>query len=158
MSREEQERPGPAAGEPKKLLQVVYVSSAVEPWTEEALVEALGTFREKNTRRGITGMLLHCDGNFIQAIEGPPDEILQLERKIAADPRHHGFIAMIRRELATREFDGWSMGFRNLTRRDLSAFPGWADVLNGNRRGLESPDRPGQALRLLQTFRDTARG
>jgi hypothetical protein len=157
MPREEQPSPACSAGAPGKLLQVVYVSSAVEPWTEEALMEALKTFREKNARRGITGMLLHSDGNFIQAIEGPPGEILPLERKIAADPRHRGFITMIRRELAAREFDGWSMGFRNLSQRDLSAFPGWADVFGANRPGLDSPDRPGQALRLLRTFRDTAR-
>jgi hypothetical protein len=145
------------AGEPleQDLLQVVYVSSATAPWSEEDLLRALETFQARNVRRGITGLLLYCDGNFMQAIEGPRAEIIDLERRIAADPRHRGFLALSKRGISTREFSGWSMGFRSLTDRDRSSNPGWSDFLGGGREGLKAPDAPGRALRLLLSFRES---
>lgn len=146
---------GAAPGE--ELLQVVYVSSASEPWSQEELLKALAVFRERNAHRGITGMLLHHDGNFMQAIEGPLPQIEALERRIAEDPRHFGFIALLKRRIPAREFGEWSMAFKNVGGTDASTHPGWSDFLGRKKVPLNGPDVPGRALRLLHSFRDTIR-
>jgi hypothetical protein len=152
-----QDATNPNVSPSAELLQVVYVSSASEPWRQEDLLKALAKFRENNVRRGITGMLLHHDGNFMQAIEGPPSRINALERRIAADPRHFGFIALLKRRIPAREFAGWSMAFRNVGDQDASTHPGWSDFLGRRNGPVPGPDVPGRALRLLHSFRDSIR-
>jgi hypothetical protein len=144
-----------AASAPRatELLQAAYVSSATRPWSQDELLAALTQFRARNLARGITGMLLHFDGNFLQVIEGPTAIVEALLAKIARDPRHHGYMELLRRPLRQREFDGWSMGFRNLGSDDLSALPGWSDFLGSNLRPQVDAETPSRAHRLLQNFR-----
>lgn len=139
------------------LWQIVYVSSATHPWSQRELTEGLEKFRANNVRRGVTGMLLHMDGNFMQAIEGPRDVLLSLEKTIAADPRHHGFITLVSREVPEREFEGWSMGFRNLGGREKAELPGWSDFLSQPFVSESVKQSPGRALKLLLSFRQTMR-
>lgn len=51
---------------------------------------------------GITGMLLHFDGNFEPVIEGPTATVEALLAMIARDPRHHGCMELLRRPLRQR--------------------------------------------------------
>jgi hypothetical protein len=145
--------PAPSHGEPAALLQVAYVSSATAPWSKDELLTALAQFRARNEARGITGMLLHFGGNFMQVIEGPTAVVEALVEKIARDPRHHGYMELMRRPLRQREFDGWSMGFRNLGNEDLSELPGWSDFLGPHRQAEVDEATPTRARRLLQSFR-----
>lgn len=64
---------------------------------------------ERNARLGITGLLCHRDGMFVQALEGPRAAIDSLMAWIAADLRHGDVEILGRRELAEREFGTWSM-------------------------------------------------
>ena len=48
------------------MLSLVYVSSALREFSKSELVELLEKSRKKNTRLGLTGMLLYKEGNFIQ--------------------------------------------------------------------------------------------
>jgi hypothetical protein len=139
--------------DPAELLQAAYVSTATVPWTQAELLTALAQFRARNLERGITGMLLHCNGTFMQVLEGPAEVVDELLARIARDPRHHGYMQLLRRPIRSREFDGWSMGFRNLSSEDLSGVPGWSDFLGPQRGALETADAPGRAHRLLQSFR-----
>jgi hypothetical protein len=139
------------------LLQLVYVSSAVEPWTDRELVEGLAKFRANNVRNGITGMLLYHEGNFMQVIEGPGAAIQRLRKTIAADPRHHGFICLLERKISGREFSGWSMGFQRVTTTELASLPGWSGFLGHSFVSDEVKRSPGLALKLLQTFRQNTR-
>lgn len=52
------------------MLQIVYASSATKAFSKAELVELLTQVRAKNSRLGVTGMLLYKDGNFLQVIEG----------------------------------------------------------------------------------------
>ncbi len=49
---------------------LVYVSSAVVPFTPAALVDLLATSHKNNSKSAVSGMLLYKDGNFMQALEG----------------------------------------------------------------------------------------
>lgn len=143
----------PRTSESTELLQVAYMSSAARSWSQDELLAALTQFRARNLAHGITGMLLHFDGNFLQVLEGPAAAVGDLLARIMRDPRHHGFLELLRRPLRQREFDGWSMGFRNLGADDLSTLPGWADFFGPSLRPQIDAETPTRARRLLQSFR-----
>ena len=67
------------------LYQIIY-ATATRPIEEDELLGMLKRSREKNARLGITGMLLHCDGSFIQALEGPKAQVMDLISVIRKDP------------------------------------------------------------------------
>ncbi|MHB1206888.1 MAG: BLUF domain-containing protein, partial [Rhodospirillaceae bacterium] len=70
------------------MLQLIYASAAVKPFTPEALKVLLAKARAKNSAAGITGMLLYHAGSFLQALEGPNDAVASLFKVIEKDPRH----------------------------------------------------------------------
>jgi Sensors of blue-light using FAD len=65
-----------------ELTTIVYVSSAVQLFSPEALLDLLERARENNGRLGITGMLLYKERNFMQALEGPDQTLSDLYSKI----------------------------------------------------------------------------
>lgn len=58
---------------------------------------------------GITGLLWHDDGLFLQVIEGPESSVATTYARIARDPRHHDLTVLSDRSVDTREFGYWSM-------------------------------------------------
>jgi len=70
------------------MIQLVYVSSAVKPFTDQELLGLLEKARENNQKLGITGMLLYKNGDFMQALEGDEQVVLSLADHIAKDLRH----------------------------------------------------------------------
>ena len=54
------------------LYQIVYLSTATEPFSKAQLMELLEGSVRRNTVAGITGLLLYRDGAFMQALEGEP--------------------------------------------------------------------------------------
>ena len=69
--------------------QIIYASTETRSIDEDELLGMLKLAREKNKRLGITGMLLHCDGSFIQALEGPKEQVMDLISVIRRDLRHN---------------------------------------------------------------------
>src|SRR5579862_5466060 len=109
---------------------MTYVSSATELFSTEELTDLLLHSREANERAGLSGMLLYKDGNFMQTVEGPGEAVEDLEARLARDPRHRGMLVLLRGERQQREFDGWSMGFRDLTvAADLAEVEGYNEFL-----------------------------
>ena len=88
-----------------KIYYHVYVSSAVDLMSSDELLKLLTVSRNNNSQIGITGMLLHKDGNFIQAIEGPEDQVRKLLEKIRKDSRHRGVITLVEGYTDQRQFD-----------------------------------------------------
>ena len=70
------------------MLSTVYVSRSSYPFTDDDLANLLLTSRSNNARLGITGMLLHREGRFIQVLEGPDEAVRARLAVIARDPRH----------------------------------------------------------------------
>ncbi|MEM7030631.1 MAG: BLUF domain-containing protein, partial [Chloroflexota bacterium] len=95
------------------LISIVYVSTAVDLFSETELINLLEVSRKNNEAKSITGLLLYARGNFIQLIEGPEAAIDNLYEKICRDPRHHHLTLLGRQPIAERHFPYWSMGFRN---------------------------------------------
>ncbi len=137
----------------QKIFYHVYVSSAVSLMSSDELLKLLTVCRTNNSRLGISGMLLHKDGNFMQAIEGPEDIVRNLLEKIYKDARHRGIIQLVEGYTESRQFADWSMGFYDLNSPEIKAQPGYSEFLNTPLTGAEFESNPTRCQRLLLTFR-----
>ncbi len=127
------------------ILQIVYASAATVPFSEDELIELLRISKANNDAAGITGMLLYHEGSFIQAIEGEPEVVERLYRKIARDRRHGDTLLLHRGEAQNRTFGGWSMGFERLSLDGHGHVPGLNRFLRSGVLGLRTDD--GDAVR-----------
>lgn len=134
------------------MLQILYASAAVVPFTPDDLGELLRRAREKNTRLGVSGLLVYDRGAFLQAIEGPGEAVRALYETIYEDPRHTNMVVILRREVPGPSFPGWGMGFVNAEHHDLSGLPGYADYTQALAVPLARVDSEA-AWRVLDGFR-----
>jgi Sensors of blue-light using FAD len=138
------------------MLSLVYVSSATRNFSEPDLVALLKQSQENNARLGITGMLLHKDGNFIQVLEGPDEAVNRLFETINSDERHQGTIRLLDRQVEQREFPDWSMGFRNLKDPAIRELPGFSEFMNEPLNSDLFRKDANRARKLLGIFRRDA--
>jgi len=133
---------------------MTYVSSATELLSTHQLTDLLRRSREANERAGISGMLLYKDGNFMQTVEGSRAAVEDLEARLARDPRHRGILVLLRGEREQREFEGWSMGFRDLTAgADLGEVEGYSEFLKTPLSADAFGADPDASQRLLLAFK-----
>ena len=121
------------------LLSIVYLSTATTPFSELDLALLLSSSRLSNQVRGLTGMLLHRGGRFLQALEGPEATVRRVYDVIAADPRHTDLRAIDEQAITERAFGSWAMGYRTLSDDDAPEWfgsPEAADV-HGDSRATE---------------------
>lgn len=134
------------------LCVLAYVSSAVRPFSREALVALLEASRQRNATVGITGLLLYHDGNFMQALEGPRAAVRTLFDRIERDPRHRGTLVLLDQGRTERYFPEWAMGFRDLSGADVPE--GYSGLLNDDAVVSGLRGHPDRVHRLLQSFAD----
>lgn len=127
------------------MYSLVYVSSAVNVFTPQELMELLNISRENNTKAGLTGILLYKDGNFMQALEGEKDSVMALYTKISGDPRHKGIITIYDEEITERNFPNWSMAFRDLSSPEVRSMKGFNEFMNLSLIASEKMLQPSRA-------------
>lgn len=133
---------------------LMYVSSARRKLAPADLAELLTRARAKNSRLGITGMLLYKAGLFLQVLEGDSDRVRELYDTIARDDRHRACSVVMEGVLPERRFSDWSMAFRNLDEPGLTSLPGYSDFMNNPRLFAEIKDDPDECWSVLKVFRD----
>ncbi|WP_295650491.1 BLUF domain-containing protein [uncultured Mucilaginibacter sp.] len=101
---------------------VVYMSTAVRPFTDEELKGLLMQSQNNNKKNNLTGMLLYCEGSFVQLLEGEKQDLEKTYEKIFEDPRHKGIIEIAQGTIDKRNFPKWSMGFNTLSHVDFAQF------------------------------------
>ncbi|WP_158437921.1 BLUF domain-containing protein [Naasia lichenicola] len=136
------------------MLSSVYVSTATVPFSDEDLVELLSDARATNAELGVTGLLLHHDGQFMQALEGPEPAVRSLLKTIADDPRHKSVWVLWESPIEDRTFGDWSMGFRSVSDESLRDIPGFADFFEDGNAADRAWATPTRATWLLNWFRD----
>jgi hypothetical protein len=139
------------------MYMTVYVSSAVELFSEQELTTLLEKSRKNNGTLDITGMLLYKDGNFMQLLEGPKEAVLALVAKIKLDTRHRGIIVLLHEDHAEREFNQWAMGFKKLDSDASLEVPGYSDFLDLPLTSEQFLLNPSKALKLLLNFKKVMR-
>ncbi len=133
------------------LEQVIYISSASSFMSDDDLSLLLNQARKNNRHLNLTGMLVYCEGSFIQVLEGNKDSLDNLFAKILRDPRHHNCQLLLRNPIETRLFEDWYMGFKSVSHQQFEALPGYVDFFGD----CPIPDRGAAALELLSSFRAT---
>ena len=98
-----------AAGQPHDLKQLVYSSLASLPMNPAELEELLHAARQKNRQKGITGLLVHHEGRFMQCLEGPHDAVDTVFRRISWDTRHRNVEVLLDQPTDGRSFASWDM-------------------------------------------------
>jgi len=137
------------------MIQLAYVSSTRGLLPADDIAEILIVSREKNKKHGITGMLLYKGGNVLQILEGEPAEVLTLFEVIKKDERHHGVLKLYQKEIVTRDFEEWTMGFHDLDGEGAKYLEGYIEFLDPefDMRAI----KPSGAEKLLSAFRSGMR-
>ena len=135
------------------MFSLIYLSRGSHDFTEEQLLELLGTSRDNNAEAGITGLLLYKDGNFLQILEGEDAVVHAVFNKIEDDPRHFNVTVLLEGPCEKREFPGWSMGFQNLRSVNAEDVPGFSDFLNVPLTKEALADNPTRVRQILLLFR-----
>lgn len=131
------------------MIAVCYVSSAVEPLSDAAIDALLLASRARNQSNQVTGMLLYCDGNFMQYIEGPSQGLEPIWKSIQRDPRHRGMTTLFEEPVPQRVFRGWSMAYKATQPPELA---GLLQSVENLPAPAEGADRPQLIGSLLQSF------
>ena len=140
------------------LHQIVYVSTATATvLTPEDLRALLTGSHERNSRAGITGLLLYQNGQFMQVLEGEELAVKTLFGKISRDHRHHGIIPLLQEPVAERQFPNSAMAFRDLDQEAIRRTAGYSEFLDTPLNGaLYAKDLP-KCRRLLLLFKQNVR-
>ena len=143
----------------ESLHQLVYMSSARPELTKDALIEILAAAQTNNAKRGITGLLLHSNGNLIQVIEGTKENVEALYSKVENDSRHEHPMVLYRKDIARRDFPEFKMGFRTPKLSELEAnFPAFTDLVEKRHLPKETLATISKhAATFLRTFARTTR-
>jgi hypothetical protein len=134
-------------------LQLIYVSAATAPFSEQELASLLLRARANNQRLNVSGLLIHHAGSFFQVLEGGPDTVDTLYERIVLDKRHTRVLTLVRGLIPQRAFGDWSMGFVEGGRGQLKDLPGFNDFF---RRGFDlarASDGASRAKDLALAFR-----
>lgn len=140
-----------------ELVQLVYVSAATVPFSNEDLDELLVIARQNNSSLDVTGILLFTDQTFFQVLEGEPAVVQQLYDKIALDRRHTKVLLLAKQDIEQRNFGDWSMGFVR-DRMEISELPGFVDFFSDHTSGKTFVDLHGDTKRIQQILDSFRRG
>ena len=90
------------------LVSLIYTS---EMTGSMDFMDILEVSRASNERDGITGVLLFCNNNVVQCLEGSREAVNKTYARIVQDKRHQNPLLIDYRMLTTRLFSKWSMGY-----------------------------------------------
>lgn len=137
-----------------QLISLIYASSATKLMSQQELTELLKVTHKNNPPLKLTGLLLYNQGNFIQALEGPEETVLQVYQKIQKDPRHHNIILLGKQSIEKRQFPNWAMGFRNLEELSPEDQAAFSDFMTIDKLPDYFQENPSRASVLLTSFKN----
>jgi hypothetical protein len=135
-----------------RILTLTYTSSVTDLLSVTQLVELIEQIRPKNESLGLTGLLLYSGGNVIQTLEGTSHAVYGVFDAIRADARHGDVRIVDRRYVDARSFATWSMGFRNVSAREVADLQDFNEFARQS-VGHDLVDHAASAFELLGTFR-----
>lgn len=125
---------------------LVYVSSATRLFQPAEIADFLDRARTRNRAQGISGLLLFCEGNFMQVLEGPRARLDALFDRIRRDVRHHDVVRLLFEPQACREFADWDMAYDDASAPDFLALT----QADWHPSGVDAP--PCRGRRMLTDF------
>ena len=137
---------------PAQLVHCIYTSVANEKYDHDEMVYLLDIIRTNNKKLNVTGMLLYDDGSFFQVLEGDRTAVNALFNRIEKDPRHSKVSKLVEEPITTRSFSEWTMGYSNITTKELSNIKGLNDFFMDNHCFTELDQS--RAMKLLNEFKN----
>jgi hypothetical protein len=131
--------------------QLLYVSSTSRDIDPGTLDDILAASRANNVLLGVTGLLIYIDGGFLQILEGDERAVRELYMRICTDRRHWETRVLLDREVSSRAFIGWSMGFERPSADDPET-SGMLGVTREAILGRLSPEAGRVIAVMLETF------
>jgi Sensors of blue-light using FAD len=92
------------------MIRLLYMSQATPGISDEQVQDILKSAQRNNSTTGITGVLVHGGGLFMQVLEGSEQAVLRQYVKILDDRRHSDCRILQISPANNRIFDKWSMG------------------------------------------------
>ncbi|MCG8673318.1 MAG: BLUF domain-containing protein [Pseudomonadales bacterium] len=134
------------------LSNLIYISQAVYPFSNEELVNLARQSQQHNTDKDITGMLLYKNQSFMQLLEGQEADILELMAKIKKDQRHTRIRVLFFESVKNRSMPYWSMGFYYMDDLDDADIKRYEQYLQPTADFSGFEEEPGNAISLLKQF------
>jgi len=94
------------------LFGVVYSSRCTRPMSPDDIDRLLLAARTNNSAVGVTGVLLHGDGQFFQYFEGARSGVDDVYERIRRSDLHSDLLELEYGEIPRQLFRNWFMGFR----------------------------------------------
>jgi hypothetical protein len=92
------------------MIRILYASQSTRDITDQQVHDILTSSRRNNPGHGITGVLIHGGGLFMQVLEGPEQSTLRQYVRILDDRRHGDCKIIHITPIDNRIFKKWSMG------------------------------------------------
>lgn len=92
------------------MIRLLYLSQSKKNISAEHLDDILQVSQRNNPVIGITGVLIHGGGLFMQVLEGPEEVVLRKYVHILDDSRHDQSKMIYISRVKDRIFGKWSMG------------------------------------------------
>jgi len=127
------------------LQRLIYLSTKTESYKGHKTI--LEQSVKNNGARGISGILLEYENNFIQYLEGDPIEVYSLFKRIEQDDRHKDIWLVDYSPVSSRAFSNWGMGFKKLNNTELKA---WGIESLGSQISADSLQERPELLQLIQ--------
>ncbi|MEX2350524.1 MAG: BLUF domain-containing protein [Flavobacteriaceae bacterium] len=134
------------------LKYIAYVSRQSFILSEEEITNLLVNCRVNNSRNNISGMLLYFDGTFVQYLEGPKEQVETLFQKISKDKRHHEVVTLMEGDAKQREFEDWSMAYKQITASEVEKITGRRDFKKEDLFKGKNPESEHPGIVLLRSF------
>lgn len=96
--------------------RILYISSSRHADPTEDVTAFIEGARARNAANDVTGVLIFAEGTYMQLLEGPSQAVEATMERVTADQRHKGVIVLMDRQVESRLFADWSMGWRALAR------------------------------------------
>lgn len=93
------------------LTRLVYTSTISDNFSPQDIEAIIEVARQNNRKHNVTGMLCFNRKFFLQCLEGSRTQVNKIYYNILNDPRHSNIIMLDYKEITSREFSEWSMGY-----------------------------------------------
>jgi len=99
---------------------LLYFGVAKKEFTEQDFNFLLEQARSRNHYLGITGKLLHCEGAFIQLLEGVEVAVKEVYNSICNDQRLIAVKKITEGNCEERYYADWTMDFKNVSIEEIN--------------------------------------
>lgn len=140
----------------RPLHKIMYTSTAVELFSGQELDQLMRSARRKNAHFGVTGCLIHHEGNIIQYLEGPKISLDFIYPSIVKDSRHQDVQLLCNEQIEARAFKDWTMALRHIPQGALHNYQTVYDLFEDMMETKSIDKLTRQARVFFETFLDVS--